>query len=122
MIGTTLQQLITEKGTNVNELAKKIKISPQTLYSIIKRDNMKIDFDVLLRICDALDVEVEVFYKDYIENKKPSFLSHEATEVAQAYERATIKEKNTVRQVLDLKPLEPLAKEVSSSDDRKFAV
>lgn len=54
MIGTTLQQLITEKGTNVNELAKKIKISPQTLYSIIKRDNMKIDFDVLLRICDAL--------------------------------------------------------------------
>ena len=85
MIGTTLQQLITEKGTNVNELAKKIKISPQTLYSIIKRDNMKIDFDVLLRICDALDVEVEVFYKDYIENKKPSFLSHEATVVAQAY-------------------------------------
>ena len=42
--------------------------------------------------------------------------------MAQAYERATIKEKNTVRQVLDLKPLEPFAKEVSSSDDRKFAV
>ena len=33
----------------------------QTLYSIIRRDNMKIDFELLLRICDALHVPLETF-------------------------------------------------------------
>lgn len=72
MIGKTLQALIDEKGTNVNELAKTIGVSPQTLYSIIKRDNMKIDFDVLLKICKALDVPVDVFYNDYISKNHAS--------------------------------------------------
>ena len=62
-IGTDLQELINIKCTNVNELAKKINVSPQTLYSIIKRDNMKVDFDVLLKICDELKVDVEYFYQ-----------------------------------------------------------
>lgn len=68
LIGTTLQRLIDEKNTNVNELARTIGVSAQTLYSIIKRDNMKIDFDVLLKICAALNVDVAVFYTDYIKN------------------------------------------------------
>lgn len=69
MIGSTLQQILKEKGINVNELATLIEVSPQTLYSIIKRDNMKIDFEVLIKICTALDVNVERFYIDYI--KRP---------------------------------------------------
>lgn len=66
MIGKTLQSILDEKGMNVNELAKIINVSNQTLYSIIKRDNMKIDFDILLKICSALNVNVERFYNDYI--------------------------------------------------------
>lgn len=66
MIGKTLQAIIEEKGTNINELAKKIGVSNQTLYSIVKRDNMKIDFEVLLKICSVLDVSIERFYADYI--------------------------------------------------------
>lgn len=65
MIGKTLQLILDEKGTNVNELSNKIGVSNQTLYSIIKRDNMKIDFEVLLKICRALNVSVERFYSDY---------------------------------------------------------
>lgn len=65
MIGKTLQKLIEEKGTNVNELSKQIGVSNQTIYSIIKRDNMKIDFEILLKICRALNVSVEYFYSDY---------------------------------------------------------
>ena len=38
MIGKTLEKVLKENGTNVNELAKKINVSNQTLYSIIKRD------------------------------------------------------------------------------------
>lgn len=71
VIGKTLQRMLKEKGMNPNELAKRINVSNQTLYSIIKRDNMKIDFEVLLKICDALDVSVECFYKDYIQEKSP---------------------------------------------------
>lgn len=67
MIGRTLQEIIDEKGTNVNELAKKINVSPQTLYSIIKRDNMKADIDVLLKICVVLDVSMDRFYGTYKE-------------------------------------------------------
>lgn len=66
MIGKTLQDILDEKNTNVNELSKLINVSNQTLYSIIKRDNMKVDLDVLIKICNALDVNIERFYSDYI--------------------------------------------------------
>lgn len=46
---------------NVSELARRTNVSAQTLYSIIRRDNLKIDFDLLLRICDVLEVPVEAF-------------------------------------------------------------
>lgn len=75
MIGKTLQKLLDEKDINVNELSKMINVSNQTLYSIIKRDNMKIDFEILLKICKALNVSVDYFYSDYagiINNAKPT--------------------------------------------------
>lgn len=61
MIGSTLKQLLSEKRMTVGELARAVDVPAQTLYSIIRRDNMKIDFDVLLRICAHLDVPVDVF-------------------------------------------------------------
>lgn len=61
-IGKTLLELLTENNTNANELAKKIDVSPNTLYSIIKRDNMKVDISVLIKIADALGVPAEYFY------------------------------------------------------------
>lgn len=60
-IGSKLQKIIAEKGTNVNELAGRAKVSPSTLYSIIKRDNTKVDIDVLIAICKVLGVPVEYF-------------------------------------------------------------
>ena len=70
MIGTTLKRLLQERNMNVNELSRRTGISAQTLYSIIKRDNMKIDFEVLLKLCDALSVPVEAFYN--AEGKRPA--------------------------------------------------
>ena len=70
MIGTTLKRLLQERNMNVNELSRRTGISAQTLYSIIKRDNMKIDFEVLLKLCDALSVPVEAFYT--AEGKRPA--------------------------------------------------
>ena len=61
MIGTTLKKLLDEREIKVNEFARQIQVPAQTLYSIIRRDNMKIDFELLLRICDALHVPLETF-------------------------------------------------------------
>ena len=61
MIGTTLKKLLDEREIKVNEFARQIHVPAQTLYSIIRRDNMKIDFELLLRICDALHVPLETF-------------------------------------------------------------
>lgn len=62
MIGNTLKEILKEENTNVNELANKIGVSNQTLYSIIKRDNAKVDFELLIKICDALNVSIDRFY------------------------------------------------------------
>ncbi len=65
-IGKTLSAILNEKGTNPNELAEKTKIAPTTIYSIIKRDNTKVDIEVLIKICRALNVDVERFYQEYM--------------------------------------------------------
>lgn len=61
MIGSTLKDLLTQRGLSVNELSRRVDVPAQTLYSIIKRDNMKIDFGTLLRICNVLGVPMDVF-------------------------------------------------------------
>ena len=55
-IGSKLSQLLDANGTNANELANKIGVSPQTIYSMIKRDSKKADIDVLLKIADSFGV------------------------------------------------------------------
>ena len=59
MRGSMLKEIIAEQGTNVSELARRLDISPQTLYSMVKRDNQKVDFDLMMRICAELKVPVE---------------------------------------------------------------
>ena len=72
-IGKILSDLLDEKNTNPNELSKMTGVPPMTIYSIIKRDNTKVDITSLARICKALDVPMERFYQDYISEQK----SHE---------------------------------------------
>ena len=64
MIGSTLKKLLASRGMSAGDLARQIEMPVQTLYSIIRRDNMKIDFEMLLRICEVLDVPVEAFCPD----------------------------------------------------------
>lgn len=77
MIGKTLQDILDEKDMNVNELSKLINVSNQTLYSIIKRDNMKVDLDILIKICKVLNVSIERFYSDYISINENQLLSED---------------------------------------------
>lgn len=59
MKGSMLKEILDEQGISVSELARRLEVSPQTLYSMVKRDNQKVDFDLMIRICRQLDVPVE---------------------------------------------------------------
>lgn len=63
-IGTKLTELMDIHQTNANELARKVGISPQTIYSMIKRDSKKTDVDVLSKLAQALGVKLEYFVED----------------------------------------------------------
>ena len=56
-----LRDALAEQGVSVGELARRLDISSQTLYSILKKDNQKVDFDLMLRICRELELPVERF-------------------------------------------------------------
>lgn len=72
MIGSTLKTLLWERKMAVGELARRVGVPATTLYSIIRRDNMKIDFDLLLRICAALEVPIGTFCGEARAAKTPS--------------------------------------------------
>lgn len=86
-IGKTLSDILSEQNRNPNELADKIGEAPSTIYSIIRRDNMKVDITVLAKICSELNVSMERFYNEYVkEPPKDSFhLSDHEKEVIIAY-------------------------------------
>ncbi len=81
-IGYILDELLKEKDINVNELARKTGISPSTLYSIIRRDNMKVDLDVLMKIARELKVSVDYFY-DKSQSSHGYYLDPETARLAQ---------------------------------------
>lgn len=61
MIGSALKELLSERRMAVGDLARRVGVPAQTLYSLIRRDNMKVDFEVLLRICEVLEVPLNAF-------------------------------------------------------------
>ncbi len=110
-IGHTLQNLISAKGTNVNAIAVATGVNPQTLYSIIKRDNTKVNIDDLYKVAHFLGVDLNYFYSEYDkEQKNPpaeaegTYLTKKAMEVARAYQDADPHTKDIVCLTLRLEP------------------
>ena len=60
-IGNKLNELLNERNMSVAELSKRINVAPTTIYSIIQRNNKKVDIDVLLDIAEVLGVEAKYF-------------------------------------------------------------
>lgn len=72
-IGNKLRNLLAIRGRNINELATTTDVSAQTLYSILKRNNTKVDLDILQKISDELSVTLDYFCtNDGNENITPS--------------------------------------------------
>lgn len=60
-IGKRLEELINYRHTNVNRVAREAGISPQTIYGIIKRDNTKVDINILMALSKELNVTLDYF-------------------------------------------------------------
>lgn len=64
MLGATLNKLLDQKNMKVSDLSALSGVPIQTIYSIKKRDSLKVDFGTIVRICRALDVPLEVFAEE----------------------------------------------------------
>ena len=60
-IGKRLEELINYRNTNVNRVAREAGISLQTIYGIIKRDNTKVDINILMALAKELNVTLDFF-------------------------------------------------------------
>lgn len=99
-IGDKLNELLRVRNRKINELASTIGVSPQTLYSIAKRNNTKVDLDVLQKIADELCVTL-----DYFSDKEQNALhglSPEAFNVASQYDTLGADGKRAVETILNL--------------------
>lgn len=70
-IGNKLSDLLKKRNMTVTELARRVDVAPTTIYSIIQRNNKKVDIDVLLNIADVLGVNAEYFR----DSEKPTILA-----------------------------------------------
>lgn len=118
-IGSILQDLIKARGTNVNELSSKINVSPSTIYSIIRRDNMKVDFDILIKICDELNVDVEYFYNRHTK-KNTSALSMKEQNVIKKYRSLNENGKHKVDEYLN--DISSMVKYITKDSDMETAL
>ena len=123
-IAKILKELRVKANLTQTQAAKKINRKQQTLASW-ETGQSQPDANTLFVLCALYGVSVDEAF-GFNKTSKTSFsvesLAQEAEEVAHAYEKATFKEKNIVRQILDLPLLESPAKEVPSLSDRKFSV
>ena len=71
MRGSMLKEILQEQGISISELARRLNVSAQTLYSMVKRDNQKVDFDMMMHICKLLNVPVERLCEDNALPKMP---------------------------------------------------
>ena len=84
-IGSKLSKLMDMNDTNANELARKIDVSPQTIYSIIKRDSKKADIEVLLKLADTLGVTAEYFVDDINVGNESGLEQYSKEEIGRAH-------------------------------------
>lgn len=98
-VGKKLQQLIALRNRNVNDIAQAINISSSTLYSIIRRDNNKVDIDVLQDIANELDVTLDYFTSD--NNQSTADLSPSEQSLIKKYRLLSAKEQAVVDNLID---------------------
>ena len=68
MKGLDVKEKLVKEGYALNEVAKNMNISPQTLHSLLKAGDIKTG--VLENIANAINKTIYFFYEEYIEKQK----------------------------------------------------
>lgn len=118
MIGSTLRDILDEKKISVSELSRMSDIPAQTLYSIIKRDNAKIKFDLLLHLCEVLQTPISRFFPNQTATDDPA-LSSEEQELLRIYRELDSHGRHIIRVVL-LEEAERLKSQPQSAQSPRF--
>ena len=69
-IGNLLNKLLIENKTNVRELSRQAGVPAQTIYSIIRRDNLKANLEDLYKLSQCLGVTLDYFCQEFMQIKK----------------------------------------------------
>lgn len=95
-IGSILAKLLEEKCMTAADLARLADVKGTTIYSIIKRDNTKVDLDILIRISNVLGVPMEYFHTGKLNQVLPVLSPRDEREIARDLEKmlADLDDKN----------------------------
>ena len=95
---------VTEQmGLDIPGTVRVTGLTDRQVRTIIVRRMKDAPLPIALQLSDTLDVPLEVWTGD--RSYAPQEISVEAREVARAYDKASIKDKNTARLALDLEPV-----------------
>lgn len=98
--GRTLKSILDEKNIKQNELAGAIGISETTLSGMINRDVDRVSLDLFFKICDYLNCDPKIFYKQYSRNmdeyQQATELSKEERHLIDLFRQLTPKEQGNI--------------------------
>ena len=75
-IGVRLEAIMKAKDINANELAKKIGVTPSTIYSMIKRNSNRVDIDLIIKIAHALGMTADELLSEEPYEKPDTLAAH----------------------------------------------
>ena len=96
----------TKMGLDIPGIVRVTGLTDSQVRSIIIRQMKDAPLPLALRLTDSLGVPLEIWTGDV--PYTPAELSVEAIEIALAYDRANLKDRNTARLALDLEPVKAL--------------
>ena len=101
---------VTEQmGLDIPGIVRVTGLTDRQVRTIITRRMKDAPLPIALQLSDALGVPLEVWTGD--QSYTPRDISTEAREVARAYDRASLKDRNTARLALDLEPVKEAKQE-----------
>lgn len=98
-----------EMGLLIPDIVRITGLTDRQVRTIIFRRMKEAPLPIALQLSKTLDVPLEVWTGN--ESYKVGEISPEAKEVARAYDKASLKDKNTARLALDLEPVREVKRE-----------
>ena len=98
-----------QMGLDIPAVVRVTGLTDRQVRTIITRQMKEAPLPIALQLSDTLDVPLEVWTGDCV--YQPRDITVEAREVARAYDKASLKDKNTARLALDLEPVREVKRE-----------